>query len=310
MTQLPDTGPLVAWLQEQGLQLLVLVVIAFIAFRASRPLVHRLIARLIERGSRGSEVAELTADETRKRVATIEDLLSTVLKLAVVLVATLVLLTIFDLLPVVAGLGIVLAALALAGQSIVLDYLMGILIVLEGPYSKGDVVQIGAVEGEVEEVGLRRTILRDASGTVHSVSNGEIRIASNLTRIYARMVVDVTVAFATDLERATAIVNEVGVLMAADPEWAGRLLETPRLLRVDALGDLGATLRITGKVRAADRWAAPGELRRRLLAAFQANGIEISARHRVVLTREASGAPGADTGGSGSDTSGSADGDA
>lgn len=292
----PDTSRLVAWLQEQGLELLVLVVIAFVAFQASRPLVHRLIARLIERGGRGSEAAELTADETRKRAATIEDLLATILRLAVVLVAILVLLTIFDLLPVVAGLGIVLAALALAGQGIVLDYLMGILIVLEGPFSKGDVVQIGGVEGEVEEVGLRRTILRDASGTVHSVSNGEIRVASNLTRIYARMVVDVTVAFATDLERATAIVNEVGAVMAADPEWEGRVLEAPRLLRVDALGDLGATLRITGKVRAADRWAAPGELRRRLLAAFQANGIEISARHRVVLARESGGAPASGTG--------------
>ena len=131
----------------------------------------------------------------------------------------LVLLTWFDLLPVIAGLGVILAALTLAGQSIVLDYLMGILIVVEGPYYKGDWIQVGGVEGEVEEVGLRRTMLRDTTGTVHSVSNGEIRIASNLTRVYARMQVDMTVAFGTDLDLVTRVVNEVGQAMADDPAW-------------------------------------------------------------------------------------------
>ena len=106
----------------------------------------------------------------------------------------------------------------------------------------------------------------------------ETRIASNLTRIFARMLVDITVAYGTDIDKATAIVTEVGDAMLADPEWKGRLLEAPRLLRVDALGDLGMTIRITGKVRASDRFIAPGELRKRLLAAFQSNGIEIPVR--------------------------------
>jgi small conductance mechanosensitive channel len=172
---------------------------------------------------------------------------------------------------------------------------MGILIVLEGPYYKGDWVQLGGVEGEVEEVGMRRTVIRDSSGTVHSVSNGETRIASNLTRIFARMLVDITVAYGTDIERATTIVNEVGDAMLTDPAWAGRLLEAPRLLRVDALGELGMTLRVAGKVRATDRFVAPGELRKRLLAAFQTNGIEIPVRGRVVLSRSsASGLEDAD----------------
>ena len=177
--------------------------------------------------------------------------------------------------PVIAGLGLIAFAITLAGQSIVLDYLMGILIVIEGPYYKGDWVQFGAVEGEVEEVGMRRTVIRDGSGTVHSVSNGETRIASNLTRIYARMQVDITVAYDTDIDRATAIIKDVGDAMMIDEAWAGHLLEAPKLLRVDALGDLGMTLRVTGKVRASDRFTAPGELRKRLLVAFEANGIEI-----------------------------------
>ena len=285
-TTTPDLTGLTTFLQERGLPLLIILVVTLLLFRAVRPLVHRFItSALVRRAARQAEltdvdpeVAELMAEESVKRVTTLEDLVATVLKLTVAIVAALVVLTIFDLLPVIAALGLVAFAITLAGQSIVLDYLMGILNVIEGPYYKGDWVQFGTVEGEVEEVGMRRTVIRDSSGTVHSVSNAETRIASNLTRIFARMLVDITVAYGTDIDKATAIVTEVGDAMLADPEWKGRLLEAPRLLRVDALGDLGMTIRITGKVRASDRFIAPGELRKRLLAAFQSNGIEIPVR--------------------------------
>ena len=286
----PDLSGLTTFMQERGLPLLVLLVVTLIAFRAVRPLAHRFITRTLERRAAHQgevtdvdpEVAALMAEESVKRVTTIEDLVATFLKFTVLVVAILVVLTIFDLLPVIAGLGLVAFAITLAGQSIVLDYLMGILIVLEGPYYKGDWVQFGTVEGEVEEVGLRRTVIRDGSGTVHSVSNAQTRIASNLTRIFARMIVDITVAYGTDIDRATAIVNEVGDAMLADEAWKNRLLEAPRLLRVDALGELGMTIRVTGKVRASDRFVAPGELRKRLLAAFHANGIEIPVRSQVL----------------------------
>jgi len=303
-----DPRDLATGLAERGLGVVLVLLVVFLSFRAIRPLAHRLMVRLLSGTMSDPDDDGLAAAEVRKRVATVEGLFSTILRFTVVLVAALVVLTWFNLLPVIAGLGVLAAALTLAGQSIVLDYLMGVLIVLEGPFYKGDVVRIGAVEGEVEEVGLRRTTLRDASGTVHSVSNGEVRVASNLTRIYARMIVEVTVAFATDLDRAATIVNDAGRGMKADPEWSDRLLETPSLLRVDALSDLGATLRISGKVRAADRWAAPGELRKRIVAAFQANGIEIPARGRVMFTREtASSGAGPDP--TGGDAPGDAPGD-
>ena len=288
-TTTPDLSGLTTFLQERGLPLLIVLIVTLLAFRAIRPLAHRFITRTLERRAvrQGQltdvdpEVAALMAEESVKRVTTLEDLVATILKFTVGIVAVLVVLTLFELLPVIAGLGLIVFAITLAGQSIVLDYLMGILIVLEGPYYKGDWVQLGTVEGEVEEVGMRRTVIRDGSGTVHSVSNGETRIASNMTRIFARMLVDITVAYGTDLDRATAIVNEVGAAMLKDEAWTSRLLEAPQLLRVDALGELGMTLRVAGKVRAADRFIAPGELRKRLLAAFQANGIEIPVRGYV-----------------------------
>ena len=282
----PDLSQLTDAVQRDGLSVLILLILAFIVFRVTRPIVHRALVGFLRRRGSQTDDAELPAEEVAKRVTTLEDLFSTALRFTVILVTILILLTWFDLLPVIAGLGVLLAALTLAGQSIVLDYLMGVLIVFEGPFYKGDWVQAGGVEGEVEEVGLRRTILRDSTGTVHSVSNGQIRIASNLTRVYARMQVDITVAFGADLDAVTRVVNEVGQAMAADPAWSSRLLEVPTLLRVPAVSDLGVTIRVAGKVKAADRWAAPSELRQRLLTAFQANGIEIPARGRVVLERD------------------------
>ena len=263
------------WLQRHGIPTLVLLVVAVIVLRAARPMVHRALLGVLRRRRPTARETEPTADELAKRVATIEDLVASALRFAVIVATLLVLLTWIDLLPVIAGFGVILAALTLAGQSIVLDYLMGVLIVLEGPYYKGDWVQIGGAEGEVEEIGLRRTTLRDASGTVHSVSNGVVRVSSNLTRVFARMQVDLTVPFGTDLDEASQVANEVGQAMADDPEWSGRLLEAPTLTRVPGLSEMGPTIRIAGKVRAADRWAAPSELRKRLLEAFQAKGIAL-----------------------------------
>lgn len=276
-----QTDQLFASLESSGVQLLLITIVAFIAFRLVRPLVHRRVVGLIERRASDGEEGRLTAEESRKRVETVESLISKTLRFLVIVLFILVVMTIFDLLPVIAGLGLVLAALTVAGQDIIRDYLMGILILTEGPYFKGDWIQVAGVEGTVEEIGLRRTVLRDATGTVHSVSNGEIRTASNLTRVYAMLAVDVTVAFETDIAKATAVVDQVGREMAEDPEWGPRLLDTPSLLRVGAFTQLGVPLRVSGRVRAADRFSAPGELRRRLLEAFQANKIEIAGVGRV-----------------------------
>jgi len=283
MPDLTDQGAQLArFLETSGVRLLVAAVLALLAFRAARPLVHRAVVGIAERGRGDGDDDRLELEEARKRVETVEALVSNVLRLAVVVLFAVVALTVFDLLPVVAGLGLFAAALTVAGQDIIRDYIMGVFILLEGQYSKGDVIAVAGVDGTVEDVGLRRTVLRDLSGTVHSVSNGDIRVASNLTRYYARVIVDVTVAFGTDLERVTRIIDDVGLAMADDPDWAPRLLEPPALIRIGAFTELGVPLRVGGRVRAADRFTAAGELRKRLLAALQANQVEIPGVHRFM----------------------------
>jgi small conductance mechanosensitive channel len=152
------------------------------------------------------------------------------------------------------------------------------------------------VSGTVEDFSLRRTTLRDLDGAVHTVPNGEIQVATNLTRVWARINQDVVVAYGTDIERATKVVDEVGQELAADPAWKRRILEPPKIDRIAALGEYGITLKILGTVRAPDQWAAAGELRKRLLSAFKEHGIEIPRPQRVVLSGEQGGLPPPDEG--------------
>ncbi len=146
----------------------------------------------------------------------------------------------------------------------------------------------------VEDLSLRRTTLRDLSGVVHTVPNGEITVASNLTRTWARVNENVQVGYGTDMSRAIEVVNEVGREMLDDPDWDGRVIEAPSVLRVNSLDDSGVTIKITGMVKPSEQWAAAGELRRRLLVAFDEAGIEIPFPHRVVIARS-EGAPSPDT---------------
>ena len=161
-----------------------------------------------------------------------------------------------DIGPAVAGLGVVGIAVGFGAQSLVRDYLNGALILIENQFGKGDVVRVAGVAGTVEDFTLRRTTLRDLDGVVHTVPNGEIKVASNLTRVWARINQDVTVAYGTDIDKAIAVVDDVGREMAGDPVWKRRVLEAPRVERVEALAEYGVTLKILGTVRAADQWAA------------------------------------------------------
>jgi small conductance mechanosensitive channel len=279
----PSGDDVVGFLEANWLVLLVGVLLAFLAYRLVRPIVRRVSDRIIRsREQEGMDPAEL--NELRKRVATIEDLFAKLLKSLVVVVVVVVILTVLDLVSVILALGLLAAGIALAGQSIVLDYLMGVLILVEGQFYVGDWITIATsnstVSGTVEEIGLRRTVLRDVSGTVHSVSNGEIRVSSNMTRVYAVLQVEIPLVAETDLERAIAITNRVGAEMYADPEWSTRLLEAPAYASIPTVSDLGITLRAAGRVQGEDRFSAASELRRRLLVAFATDGVALAQRLR------------------------------
>jgi len=260
-------------LSEHWIAIAIVGIGLFLLWRFAQPLVHRMLIRLMSAQDRAFDGSQ-APEEVLKRAATVEQLFAGIVRAGVGLAVVVLIAGFFNLWPAIAGLGLIVAAITLAGQSIVLDYLMGILILTEGQYYKGDTITTAGLEGVVEEIGLRRTVLRDASGTVHSISNGQIRSVSNLTRVYAAAVVDVPGISEEAVEAAIEVMDRVGAALAAEPAWAERILEPPKYVATTAFTDLGMTLRMSGRVRAADRWSVPAELRRRLGPALREAGIK------------------------------------
>jgi len=184
--------------------------------------------------------------------------------------------------PVLAGFGIIGIAIGFGAQYLIRDLIAGIFIILENQYRVGDVARVADIAGLVEEVSLRKTVLRDLDGIVHYVPNGEIRTASNFTRHFGRVNLNVSVAYDTDLDHAISVINRVGQELAEDEKWREVIKSPPQALRVDNLGDSGIDIKILGDVKPIEQWAVMGELRLRLKKAFDAEGIEIPWPHTKV----------------------------
>jgi small-conductance mechanosensitive channel len=270
-----------------GLQLALIAVAALVAFVVLRTVVGVSVRHLLERRGEETGTGVLPAAELERRVNTIGRLVVRIAGAIITVIAVLMALELFgvDIGPAVAGLGVVGIAVGFGAQTLVRDWLSGIFIVLENQYSQGDVIRIAGVEGVVEDFSLRRTTLRDLDGTVHTVPNGQIIVASNMTRLWARVNLDVQVAYDTDLDAASDLIDRVGNDLQADPEWGPRLLEPPKVVRVEALSDSSVSLKVLGQVRAAEQWAVGGELRKRILAAFTRAGIRVPYPHRVMVSQ-------------------------
>jgi small-conductance mechanosensitive channel len=212
---------ILAFLRDPVVPSLLLVGIAALLIRYTDNVVHRVFKVVMDR-ELGTDPGDLNALEARKRVATVDALATAVIRGFIVVVAGLMILAKLgiDIGPALAGLGIAGIAVGFGAQSLVRDYFTGALILIENQFAIGDVVTLAGTTGTVEDFSLRRTTVRDLDGVLHTVPNGEIKVASNRTRIWAGVNLDVTVAHGTDVELATRVVNEVGEALAADPSGA------------------------------------------------------------------------------------------
>ena len=187
-----------------------------------------------------------------------------------------------DIGPVLAGFGIAGIAVGFGAQYLIRDLIAGVFVTMENQYRVGDVARIADIAGLVEEITLRKTVLRDLDGIVHHVPNGEIRVASNYTRHFSRVNLNVSVAYGTNLDHAISVINRVGQELAEDKDWSKRMVKAPQVLRVDSLGESGIDIKILGDVKPLEQWAIMGELRLRLKKAFDNEGIEIPWPHTKV----------------------------
>jgi len=265
----------VAWLRDNAAALVLVSVFLLLVYRGARPFIHRALLRVVaaQRLAAGDEPAHEL--EIARRVETIEDLLNKGVRLILLAGVVTLVLGVFDLWPLLAGLGLVIAAIAFAGQAVILDLIMGILILLEGQYFKGDLVAVNGIEGTVEEVGLRRTVIRDARGTLHSISNGLIRNSANFSRTFAVATVDIDGVADKDVDAVIEVFNAIGREMAADDELGPLLQDTPGYTSTIRLSSSGSTLRFAGRVRPEARARVEAEMRRRVAAGLAERGIQL-----------------------------------
>ncbi len=282
-----DVEVVTAWLGQHGWRIGLIIAITLLASVGVGEVIPGVITRTINR--RFGE----TDDEVKKRSNTLSGVLISTIQVFIFLIAIFMILSELDLDigPVLAGAGVIGIAIGFGAQSLVKDLLSGLFIIIENQYCVGDVVKIADVSGVVESMNLRRTVLRDLDGIVHIVPNGEIRVASNFTKEWSRVNLDISVAYGEDLDHVISVINRVGKELAEDPQWAPMIITAPQALRVNNLGDSGIDIKILGDTKPIQQWAVMGELRKRLKKAFDDEGIEIPWPHTKVYFGNTPSAP-------------------
>jgi small conductance mechanosensitive channel len=233
--------------------------------------------RASERGVSAAIGEILPAERRRQRAKAVATLLSSVGTGIIVVAALLIILTRLgvDIAPLLAGAGIVGIALGFGAQSLVKDFISGVFMVLEDQFGVGDVVDTGTVVGEVEDVGLRITRIRDLQGVVWYVRNGEIVNLGNRSQGWAFVAVDIPVGYDQDLARVRDVIERVGGEMYDDPEWHTRLLDRPSMVGVESVSGEAVVVRVTTRAAAQQQLPVSRALRERLKAAFDAEGITV-----------------------------------
>ncbi|MBI4288475.1 MAG: mechanosensitive ion channel family protein [Chloroflexi bacterium] len=272
-------GPFKAWLSAHAGRLGLIIVLSVTALFGLGSGVPGAVRAAVGKGK-----PDESPEEVAKRAETLAGVLVTSGQVLVIFVGVFMLLSEagVDIAPVLAGAGVAGVAIGFGAQSLIKDIIAGLFVIWENQYRVGDVVKIADTAGIVEEINLRRTVLRDLDGIVHFVPNGEVRVASNLTRGYSRVNLDVSVGYGEDLDRVMAVMDRVGKDLSEDPTWGPFILKTPQVLRVDKLGDSGIDIKMVGDTKPMKQWDVTGELRLRLKRAFDREGIEIPWPHTKV----------------------------
>lgn len=227
------------------------------------------------------------AERSSQRTRTLGAVLRSIVSVTVYSVAVMMSLGEFDvnLGPLIAGAGILGVAVGFGAQSLVKDFLSGVFMLLEDQYGVGDVIDVGETTGVVEEVKLRSTQIRDINGTLWHIPNGSIPRVANMSQDWGRVVLDVDVAYDTDIPAAVSVIKRV-----ADSVWNEQLqnatiIEEPAILGVQSLGENSVTIRLMAKTEPGEHWAASRELRARIKGALDEAGIEIPFPQRTVWVR-------------------------
>jgi small conductance mechanosensitive channel len=283
--------PWYVWLYHSALlQVLVILAITVVMQIVLNITISRLVRRISarvrrtqddRRPGRPDDTADLTAallaSRGEQRAESVGQLLRSAGTFIIWTIAFITILSEFniDIAPLLASAGVVSVALAFGAQTLVKDYLSGIAMIVEDQFGVGDMVDLGPVVGTVEEVTLRVTRLRDGSGVVWYVRNGEVMRVANRSQGWTMAVVDFPVGYDEDLARVQQIVNNVGADMDADPAYDAMLLSTPSYAGVESVTGQAVVIKVVAKAAPDQQIPATRAIRARVKTAFDREGVRV-----------------------------------
>jgi moderate conductance mechanosensitive channel len=272
------------WGAEISATLIVVVATAFVLVLV-RSTIRRWTSRVENRYALSDDHEQR---EQAKRLRTITGVVRMVFSLTVWAVAVLTIMATWGipmtpLVTVGATIGV---AIGFGAQDFVKDVIGGFFVLVEDQYAVGDVVRIADVSGSVEAITLRSTVLRDLDGNRHFVPNGQVRVASNMTSGFSRVVVDVPVSYDTDLDRAMEVIADEASRMSLSDEWSGSFLEPPSMLGVDRLDASSVNIRVVLTTVSDERWRVKRGFLKLIKQRLDREGIEIPYQYVNLVARD------------------------
>lgn len=248
-------------------KLLVIVVVTFVLLRLLKALTRRL-----------RSLGE-TKDLPTLRAQQMRTLSGVVYSAGFFVLVFLALLQILPVLginmgPLLASAGIAGLAIGFGAQTLVHDVINGFFILMENQYEVGDTVRVGGITGTVERMTLRATLLRDDQGALSTVPNGKIDVVSNLTRDWAQVALQVSVAYTENSDKVISVLKEVGKDLGGDPDFSAMLVSDPQVPGIERVTGTEVDYMMLVKTRPGTQYAVTRELRRRIKESFEKNNIQ------------------------------------
>jgi len=265
------------FVRHQVPRIVAVLVIAFILTRLLKAAARRL--------SRLSGHEALPSALRAQQIRTLSGVIYSVGLFVILFVAALQILPLLgiNMGPLLASAGIAGVAIGFGAQTLVHDFINGFFLLVENQYDIGDIIRIAGVQGTVELMTLRRTVLRDADGTVHNVPSSQITVVSNLTRDWAQLALHISVAYNSDSDKVISLLKDLGGAFFHDDEFGPKLVAEPQVPGIEKVSGDEVDYLMLVKTRPGQQDAVRRELRRRIKACFEKNQISPGNPNRVYV---------------------------
>lgn len=269
------------WVFNELISILLIILVALILIKIINKFTDRVILRFIESSGK-------TNLFEKRRAETLTTTLKNTLKAIIVLFAGILILGQMGLntTALIASAGFAAAAIGFGAQSLIKDVISGFFILAENQFRVGDYVTIANLYGRVEEVGLRTTIIKGDDGVVHYIPNGQILLSSNFTRGRSGLYFDISISPKANINKAIDIINSVGLALSKDKVFIDDIVQAPYFARLESFSEKGVLLKVLGETKPNMQWYISGEFRRRLLAEFKKNKIQLGAEPSFNIIRD------------------------